>query len=545
MSANAQAKPFLSWSGNIYKHIYKYKKTHAQFSADVCRPGTDAKYYKLLKSYRGQGYYLPEINGDVDRLAIKQNMHHLQKKIKHIEALEQNLKKQGKFPDYKLIIKDIKDITARLLNYKKEYNSEILADKRKNILKKSNQDIVLLKKHFDILISKLPFLKSYNFPNDHLKNRSMYSDYKDKAGDKNKRFANKIFFYRRIVEDGAYDKDHSRPDLYLRSTLDTLYLAIQRERDFISENVRYDLAWTLRKMDYLLSRGYEIQLERMQEWKERSIDNYKFYLEIAKYKNRKKGRDIIKKKNDASFKMREFVYAKQAEVYRYWMKQPKLMKALFVLETILFNEVGTVDEPYGLERKDVAQVVLNRMNSTFYRTLATDQPLIQYLKLDKDKYQSEHWLNVLFRIGEFSFTYHYIPSVVKIFCPDMSRRGRGIRAKNLKISMKALNNYRSDFKALRYFSRVSMLGKIDMSSVWDDYGEIPERPGIEASRQSRLARYVLADKYQYYYTFTDPKGVNYQVLDIHDKTYAMTWVRGRPKFYYYRDPNLFTYFSKK
>ena len=541
----ATAKAFLPWSGNIYKHIYKYKKLHAQFSADVCSPGTESNYYNLLKKYRGKGYYMPEVDGELDRQAIKNNLMHLKNKITHIDDLYTKLKADGELPAYKLIIQELTQIVDKLLIHKKNYNNEILEKKRLQIVLDSNKDLLLLRKHFEILISKLPFMKSYNFPNDHLKNRSQYDSLKDKKGNENKKKANRIFFYRRIVEDGAYDPNHTRPDLYLRSTLDTLYLAIQKEKDFISENVRYDMNWTLRKLEYLLNRGFKVQLARLEEWKARAQDNYEFYKEIIKSKNRDKSKKIISEKNEASIQLREFVYSKQAQAYRFWAQQSELMKSLYVLETILFNEVGTVDEPWGLERRDVAQVVLNRMQDDFYRSLDPNQPIVQYLNLDKSTYAKEHWLNVLFRIGEFSFTYHYISSVVKIFCPDMSRRGRNIRAKNLKISMKALKNFNSEFKAFRYFSRVSMLGKIDMSSVWDNYIRIAERPGLEATRQSSLSRQFYADKYHYLYTFADPKGINYQVLEIDEKKYAMTWERGRPRFYYYRNPHYFAYFAKE
>ena len=544
MTSVVNAKVFLPWTGNIYKHIYDYKKLHAQFSADVCGPGVEAKYYDLLKKYRGKGYYMPEVDGDLDREAIRKNLNHLKLKVKYVEGLYEKLKKESELPAYKLIIQEINDIVEKLLVHKKNFNNEILESKRKQIIADSNKDILLLRKHFDILLTKVPFMKSYNFPNDHLKNRSQYDSLKDKEDSISKKKANTIFFYRRIVEDGAYDPNHTRPDLYLRSTLDTLYLGIQKEKDFLSENVRYDINWTLKMLEYLLNRGFKVQLERLAEWKQRSQDNYEFYADIIKSKNREKSKAIIQEKNVASIQLREFVYSKQAEVYRFWKNQKELMKSLYVLETILFNEVGTIDEPYGLEREDVAQVVLNRMYNEFYRSLDDKQPIVQYLNLDKNTYQSEYWLNVLFRIGEFSFTYYYISSVVKIFCPDMSRRGRNIRAKNLKISMKALKNFKPEFEALRYFSRVSMLGKIDMSSVWDDYVKIAERPGLEATKQASLARHFYADKYHYLYTFSDPKGINYQVLEIEDEKYAMTWVRGRPRFYYYRNPHYFTYFAK-
>ena len=46
--ALAQA-PSLSWSGNLYKKSYEYKRLHKKFSKEVCSGGADQKYYKFLR----------------------------------------------------------------------------------------------------------------------------------------------------------------------------------------------------------------------------------------------------------------------------------------------------------------------------------------------------------------------------------------------------------------------------------------------------------------------------------------------------------------
>ena len=84
-----------------------------------------------------------------------------------------------------------------------------------------------------------------------------------------------------------------------------------------------------------------------------------------------------------------------------------------------------------------------------------------------------------------------------------------------------------------------------MTSVWSDFEKVPEKPGLEAENQRTLERLFHADKYEFLYNFQDPKNITYQVVKISDKIYAMTWIRGRPRFYKYRDPHLFTYFKKK
>ncbi len=535
----------LTWTGNIYKKALAYKNLHKKFSKEVCSDGADQTYYKYLRKYRGTGFYLPLIGDDVDRKAINDNLPMFKKKIKYIESAAKKLEGLKELPDFKETAGPLKEILRKLLNYKKDYSQSGDKEEKEKIREASQKEVLKLKSAFDDFLEKLFFLKSFGFPNDHLANRKEYEMYKDREDKKSQRRANKVFFMRKIVEDGTYDREHGGSDLYLRSTLDSLYLAIQKEKDFVSENIRYDLEWTFRVVESLLGRSLQEQKDRLADWSKRTKLNLNFYQDIIKTKNRKKAKKLVKEKNDATIRLKEYVYTKQAEAYKWWKKRPELMRAVYVLETILFNEVGRVDGRDALERADVAQIVLNRVNDPFYSALDPDQELVKHLGLSPSEYQDNKWLNTLFRVGEFSFTYHYISSVVKIFCPDMSRIGRNLRAKNVKLSLEAINKRKEEFNALRYFSRVSMLGKIDMSTVWFDYQKYPERPGYEVQNQRTLVRLFLAGKYQYLYSFEDPEGRSFQVVKIGDDTYSVRWKRGRPLFHKYRDPHLFKYFIKK
>ncbi|MEX0798770.1 MAG: hypothetical protein WEB87_03910 [Bacteriovoracaceae bacterium] len=537
----------VTWSGNLYKKAHQYKTLHGKFSKAVCSPGADQKYYKYLRKYRGSGFYLPLVGNDIDREAISKNLSHFKKKIAHIQETKKKLNEMETLPEFGKLASPLNESLRKLLHFKKEYSQEIGKEKKLKLRSESNQELARLKKRVDAFMDEIFFLKSYHFPNDHLENRRQFELYKDRKDNKSQKKANKIFFFRKIVEDGTYNADHGGSDLFLRSTLDTLYLTIQKEKNFISENLRYDLEWTLRYVESILGRSgaAKEQIERLEEWESRTKGNYDFYQDIIKVKNRKKAQKLVKNKNNASLKLKEYVYTKQAEVYKWWKDKPELMKALFVMETILFNEVGRVDGKDALERRDVAQIVLNRVEDPFYSSLSPDQELVKHLGMAQEEYSNHKWLNTLFRVGEFSFTYHYISSVVKIFCPDMSRVGRNLRAKNVKISLKALKNDRKEFNVLRYFSRVSMLGKIDMSTVWFDYEKYPERPGYEVLNQRKLARLFLGGKYQYLYSYQDPEGASFQVVRIGDDIYCAKWEKGKPKFFKYRDPHLFKYFIKK
>ncbi len=543
-SSNADYEKPIEWNGNLYKIVRDYEKVHKTFFKKVCKPSDPAEYYKLLRNYRGQGFYLPKLGEDIDRQAIIQNLHHFSKKMNFIDKQIERLKKLKVFPHFSLVHSELDKIVKNLLNLKKQYHQAITKKELSEIERLSKVEVIRLKKQFKLFVDQIFFLQSYGFPNDYLAYREKYEAYKDNDSLKDKKIANKTFFFRKIVEDGAYDPDRSRPDKFIRTALDTLYLEIVKLDTFISENVRYDLEWIESKLERILERGKAVQLKRLGEWKQRVQENFKFYQDIIDFSNKKKAKNLVAQENDAAIKLKNYVYSKQAEVYQFWQKQSELYKALFSLETILVHEVGVIDGKHGLERASVARVVLNRFHDDFYSQLESDQPLVSHLPSELDT-SKEKWLNVLFKIGEFSFTYHYIPAVVGIHCPDMSRRGRSIRKINLKIALKALRFYEGDFKALRYFSRISMMGKIDMSSVWTDYERLPEMAGYKSLHQNKLQRYYLAGNFNFLYSFKDENHSEFTVVKIKDITYSMRWEKGKPVFYDYRNPHLFAYFSKK
>lgn len=534
----------LKWSGNIYKIINDYKTIQKSFFRQICDPGDTHKYHRLIKKYRGQGYYLPKIEQDIDRDAIIKNLHHFKKKINFIKKVQNRLKKTKQFVKFTLAKEEMDRIVSSLLSLKKQHYKSIKKERKKQIRLKSRAEMLRLKKQFSLFMDQLFFMKSYRFPNDYLSYRRDYEKYRFDENFKDDKRANEIFFFRRIVEDGAFDRDRTRPDKFIRTALDTLYLNIQKEKDFLSEDVRYDLSWLEKKLEKIIERGKSVQRRRLGEWLQRTKNTFKFYQELVAIKNKKKARFLVKKENEAALALREFVYKKQAQVYEFWAKKTQLHKALFVLETILVHEVGVIDGEHGLERINVAKVVLNRYNDDFYNQLGADQLIMKYIG-KSIKTEEQKWLNVLFKVGEFSFTYHYIPAVTGIYCPDMSRRGKAVREKNLKIALKTMNSHDGFFNAYRYFSRVSMLGKIDMSSVWTDYVQLPEMPGYKVIKQRSLMHHYYADRYQFLYSYRDARRTEFLVVKIDEKIYAMKWEKGDPVFYSYRNPHYFKYFSKK
>lgn len=160
------------------------------------------------------------------------------------------------------------------------------------------------------------------------------------------------------------------------------------------------------------------------------------------------------------------------------------------------------------------QVVINRFSHDYYSNMGAEDSLNEYLSKDL-KIKEYKWLNVLFKEGEFSFTYFYIPGNLHIYCPDMSKVGQFLRRENIRIALDLLNSPRKDFPAMRYFSRVSMFGRIEMDSLWENYKAVGEVPGRPAKRKKMLADLYKQDRYKYLYDFeTDDKKKTYIVVEM-------------------------------
>lgn len=101
------------------------------------------------------------------------------------------------------------------------------------------------------------------------------------------------------------------------------------------------------------------------------------------------------------------------------------------------------------------------------------------------------------------------------------------------------------FTATRYFSRASMVGRIHMETIWDNYAPYPERAGLLANEQSKLRERFSKGEYVYLYSFKDPLNELYQVIKVDDKTFVFREDQGQMIFYNYRNPHFFRYFTKK
>lgn len=535
----------IKWTGDISSHKANYLKEYKKFRSELCQKSDEKTFQERLKAYRGTGYWIPELNGEVDTDTIKELLPEIESKLKWIKSQKSLVSSKKKWPKDQVTL-SIRKTLKELLELKK---SELSNDE--NFKTKSRQAslklIAKLKEDYQKLTQEYSFFTSYKFPMDHLKNRKVHDVYRESEKPEDKKKANYAFFYRKIHEDGTYYQNHTSPDLYLRTTLDTVYFEIREHGFFLTEEARYDLDFVLDKIDSEMSKGKDKILERLSEWEKRTQEGFEFYSSLTKVENAAKSHELIQNHMKASRALKEFVYQKEALVYKYWHPKNELMKAIFVLETILLNEVGPVDGKDALERIDVSKVVMNRLDKPKYLRIGESEFLYPYLvkEVTKKDIKEERWLNALFKQGEFSFSYYYIPGVVNIFCPDEAPSAKKLREENVEIALRALKDEPGVFTPTRYFSRASMVGRIHMDTVWDNYSAYPERAGLLANEQSLLREKFSSGDYVFLYTFKDPVGESYQVIKVDGKTFVYRQHEGQMIFYNYRNPHFFRYFSKR
>jgi hypothetical protein len=524
----------------------RYLKELESYHRELCPQGTEDQYLGLLKDYRGLGYYLPEVGGEVDLVTIEKLLPEILKKIEWLEKVQGKLSVQS-WPDSQKIGDKILALIQEALKFKEEYAIHKDFKAQKKIAGQSMKVIGHLKAEVKKLFDELYFLQSYDFPVDHLKNRKIYDDFKDFEDHTSKQISNYAFFYRKILEDGAYNPDQTGYDLFLRSTMDTIWFEVHRPQLFLDEDLRVDLEWAIKKIRKEIDRGHTQWKDRINEWLGRLQRQRDFYKDLINPDNRARTQEIVQTQNQALLKLKDFVIKNQTKSYLFWTKRTSDLQALFVLDTILHNEVGDVDAPDALERMDVAQIVWNRQKVAPYAELKSDQMLYKELvsQYSDEKIKGHTWLNSLFRLGEFSFTYPYIPGVVKIFCFDQSKKGKKLQKENLKIGWTTIQKPREEFTPIRYFSRAAMLGRINMGLVWDQFKLYPERAGLLAEGQPELLSHFTAKQYRFLYAFSDPEAVEYWVIDMKNKIYVVRPQGEKSLFFSYRNPQDFRYFTPK
>lgn len=548
-AAKSQSLELTKQIKDVGRHASEYLKLHDQFNKKVCTPGTEEKYWELYRDFRGDGHYIPVLgDGKLDRLTVSRFVPEIESKAAWIAAQATNLKKTKNLGNIDKGIASLKERLEKALSLK--YKVRFAKDEKERSLAiaESKYAMIALKDAFKTVTDKIPFLLSYKFPVDHFQLRENYDDVKYSEDPKEIQRKNEVYFFRKIVQDGAQNPDTGGSDSFLRAVIDTVAIELEKTPEVIPEYLRHDIAWLIRAIDGHISRyGREKIIKRLGEWESRTKRELEFYIAL-KNDRVKTGNhfetslEILSRKEKARYLLKDYVLKKQKEVYEFWARQSELNQAIFSLETILFNEVGRFDGSDALERKDVAQVVINRSLIPRYNQMTERDSLFNYLSQHHRKHQNEHpWLNVMLKEGEFSFTYFFITGSVRVFCPEQTRIGKSLIRENVRLSLNMLLEPNFDFEALRYFSRASMLGRISMDRLWQDYEPIAERPGKPVVRNNTRYRKLFDEgKMTFLYDFTAPNGVEYHVYE-----FGNTEVVREPKsggFFTYRNPHYFKYF---
>lgn len=508
--------------------LNEYLKIQKEFSNSVCTNNLPSDFKILSKNYFGDGRYIPTtVDEKLDYGVIANFLSLMTEKSTWVNSQFEFVKNTTDFSD---LLKILDLLKSELDSYYRDRNN-IHIDKLKSLL--------------DEFKNKAPFLLSFKFPLDHLKLRGDYDRYKNSSVAEPRHRANSIYLYRKIVQDGTFDEEMVRTDSATRAAFDTLYKSIedkQTKKLALSDNDRVDILFLINSYSYLLKENSQKFLARFQEWGLRTNRSLAFYQDLLT-KKKINSELLLRERAGALGNLKKFVLTNEARTYEFWSKQSELMQALFVIETILYNEVGRVDAPDALERQDVTQIVNNRFENSKYNTLTSADSITPYLTANKISTSANKWLNILFKEGEFSFTYFYIPGNFSIYCPDMSRTGQFYRRENTRMALRLLNQPRKKFKALRYYSRVSMYGRISMESLWSDFTPLDEVPGNPLKNPKKIKNAFDAKEGLLLYKFTNEEmKKTFQVFELKNKKYVVD-LDNTKNIYNYRSPHLFRYFA--
>ncbi len=500
----------------------------------TCSPGDYEHAGKLYDDYTGNGLYIPITDQDeVESETIKKYIPTLGKKRDWIKSEIAKLKKKKHFKT------EFKRINALEKSFTKLHHQRYLLYKgKKNTLK---SDLQKFHQSFLSFIESLSFLHSFSFPVDYFALRSSYDELLESSNHKLRR---EVYFKRKIYEDGAISPRTSRKDLFLRSLISTVYLRMKSfNGEFYDEDLRYDIESLIGMYKNTILKKRRFHLSSLKLWQKKVQEDINFYFKLIKAKQ---GSDFLRNigqsKKRARKKLKDYTYKKEALVYKFWSTKDKIFRVLYAIETILFHEVGPLDNKFGSERISIIQVILNRLRNENYNDIDATEDLYSYLKEAGVKSTNNYtWLNVLFKKGQFSFTYFFIPASRGIFCPDGSRSAKKLREKNISLAVKGLKFPLYVFTPTRYFSRASMTGRIDMAKLWTGYKKWPQLSGPLIKDDKRLRKLKKKNKLIFANYFESSK---YLFEVWRDKKKYYLYDPKRDQFNVYRNPHLFTYFFK-
>lgn len=182
----------------------KFEGLHQKFSKELCRPGTEEKFWQLYKNFRGDGHYLPKtVDGHLDKETLFRYIPEIKRKKEWIEGQIKSLSKKKNFSSELAELEELEKEIKELIHLKEVYEDSDNETQKILYRDKSKYQMIKFRKKFNDFILKVPFLTSYRFPVDHFELRENYDEVKHSENKEQKTRANEVYFYRKIVQDGA------------------------------------------------------------------------------------------------------------------------------------------------------------------------------------------------------------------------------------------------------------------------------------------------------------------------------------------------------
>lgn len=545
----ANGTPIFSDADIPPKAVRTYLEILNDQAKETCTKESLETYQNYYQKYKSAGFYIPTLRDQLDKDSTTSIVPMLKKRSIWIGDQLMRLKKAG-LPQKKIQnqMTLIRATTKKILKLNKNFEFNDLP--KAKYTAQLNQNIDELRTQWNQLINMLSFLTNFMYPIDHESNRFEYDRLRalPETLDILKK-KNALYLKRKFLEDGTYEADGTNSDMIFRTALDTIELGLQNAKGAFEENLRYDMAWALNQIARFMGWGAAEWQERLKAWQQRTDDAIVFYESLLSSVGTQSTESLIRDRLRTSNELKNFVLNKQADVYGYWFQEDQIFQALFALEQILMHEVGAATVGNFLDRLDVSQVVFNRWKGKSESVFGANSRLAEAIRKNNDltteQIRKAKWLNVLFKDGEFSFTQFFLGASKYVFCPDMTSIAKHTREENLRLALDALKSARFDFTASRYFSRVSMVGKVDMAKSWKSFEAIPESPGFRVQNQSQLIGKYRKGDWDFLYKFVSEQDLEYVVMDIDGIKYTVSLASKKPVFFEYRDPNYFRFFRKK
>jgi hypothetical protein len=511
-----------------------YKLAVNEYKALSCLKGDEDTFANLMKNFRGSGIYQPMSRGVLVKGALKNFLSKSDFRLKWLQTTLNDLEKNSISSDRHFSVQ-LATLTTILIE-----NMKLQTSLEKNLsLATSNSN--LFKTSFLEFIKGLYFLRSFSAPVDHFANRRDYELLAEKLSllpqsdpgyDALAEEKLTLYLNRKLYEDGAMSAAKTENDLPIRAVLDTLEVKLKNQGPYFSVDFIKDFFWWKANfLAYLNKYNADDIVKRHKEWIARSQELYNAYLALLK----KKELVSFNSGESATEELKKFVYKKFQILYKYWAAKPEDMRKLFVLQNILLHEVGRTD-PTGVQRKRVMEVVYNRLQYPDYQSFYADEQWVKELENLEPK--GQQWLTVMMRRGEFSFALYFMNSVQKLFCLEKDFLTSSLNEENMSLIVSSIDNQNvSEEKILRYFSRVSMLGRINMSTIWSPpYMPAHEVLGPELPKE--LKAKIVPSQYQLLYEFGTGNRV-FMNVEGGDPSY---YVEQNGTYFSYLDPDYFQFF---